>query len=32
MTIEDASTFFEAIPGVSRKLKTLMDVTFHMSS
>ena len=26
MTIEDASTFFEAIPSVSRKLKTLMDV------
>jgi excinuclease ABC subunit A len=26
MTIEDASAFFEAIPSVSRKLQTLMDV------
>ena len=26
MTIEDASQFFEAIPSVSRKLQTLMDV------
>jgi excinuclease ABC subunit A len=26
MTIEDASVFFEAIPSVSRKLQTLMDV------
>ena len=26
MTIEDASEFFESIPSVSRKLKTLMDV------
>ena len=26
MTIEDASQFFESIPSVSRKLKTLMDV------
>src|SRR5437764_9321197 len=26
MTIEDASTFFEAIPVISRKLKTLLNV------
>ncbi|UYZ84795.1 excinuclease ABC subunit UvrA [Entomomonas sp. E2T0] len=26
MTIEDAATFFEAVPALSRKLQTLMDV------
>ena len=26
MTVEDAHTFFEAIPSIARKLKTLMDV------
>ena len=30
MTVDDAYTFFDSVPTIKRKLKTLIDVSLHI--